>query len=229
MSQAPLAPEVIELLGDDRVWPWLLIEDQALVGELASAGVVPMALAEGRDAALVVRRTHPEGRARDVLAALEVPIVYSAQESRVSWRHPRSSYQQDPPQVEVFQQAIPALTELAERAGLLPGPAPAGPGARSPEDLVLDVLLAHELYHHLALTSLGRVSARHRLRRRVVGPVGRWVEVPVLDELGAHAFVREFCRLRVTTVILDLLTIYRSPERFDDLVRRARSLRDGAA
>jgi len=211
-------PEAVELLGDDRVWPYLLVADELLVERLAAEGLVPRALAAGRDAALQVRRDYPAAQANEVLAGIGVPVVYSSEESPVSWRYPRSSYQQDPPQVQVYVCAIPMLGELAQAVGL---------GGEFSEGRLTDLMLAHELYHHLALTHLGRVSAQHRLWKRLLGPLGRWVEVPVLDEVAAHAFVREFCRLRISPAVLDLLTVHRAPERFGALVRRARVLRNG--
>jgi len=215
---ASVWPAAIELLGDDRVWPYLLLADESQAKRLAAEGLVPTALAAGREAALQVRQDYPAATAKEVLAGLGVPVVYSTEESQVSYRYPRSGYRQDPPQVQVYVRAIPALVELAHEAGL---------GDEFAEDRLPNLMLAHELYHHLALTRLGRVSGQHRLWRRLIGPVGRWVEVLALDEIAAHSFVREFCRLTLSPAILDLITVHRTPERLEALLRRARALREG--
>jgi len=207
--------ETKELLVDDRVWPYLILPDEPTVKRVAAEGLVPKALAAGRDAALQVRRDYPAAGAKEVLADLGVPVVYSTEESQVSWRHPRSSYRRDPPQIEVFVRAIPGMIETAQEAGL---------GNEFPEDRLPELMLAHELYHHLALTRLGRLSAQYRLWQRLIGPIGRWMEVLALDEVAAHSFVREFCQLAISPAILDLITLHRAPERLESLVRRARAL-----
>jgi len=212
-------PEAVELLRCDAVWPYLLFADERLAPRLRAEGLVARALAAGETTASQVRRDHPGAHPEEILARLGVPIVYSDEESRVPWRYPRSSYQPRPPQVTVFVHAIAALSEAAHATRL---------DDVFPEDRLREILPAHELYHHVALTASQRVSAQQRLRRHLIGPLGWWIELPVLDEVAAHSFVRAFLDLRVTPAILDLWTIYRSPERLTSLLQLARSLVDDA-
>jgi hypothetical protein len=102
--------------------------------------------------------------------------------------------------------------------------AASGLGDLFSQDRLRQMMLAHEAYHHLALCSLGRVSDRCRLPWLKLGPFVWRRSVPVLDEIAAHAFVREWCGLAQSPALLDFLTIYRTEERFEALVRRARHL-----
>ena len=208
-------PAPCGLIASERVWPYLVIGDETVIDALRQKGHVSRALAHGRQEAASIRRSHPDQGARAVLSILDVEIVESDEDPKIAWRYRRSEYSRRPPRVTIYRKALPEIAGLAAEAGL---------GAVFPEKVVGELALAHELYHHIALTTSGRVSNHCRIAWIELGPLKLRRRIPALDEVAAQAFAQAFVGASLPPTVLDWLTVYRDPERFEACVRRAERL-----
>ena len=208
--------EAIAWLATERVWPYLVIRDAEVLPRLIEYGYVGDAVAAGQLAAERVSRDHPRASVDDVLADLGVDVVESDAPPKVAWTYRRSQYRGRPPRVIVYRRALTELRTLVADADL---------AWALPADRIRDLMLSHELYHHLAFSELGRVSDRLRLPSRF-GPFTVRRRILTLDEVAAHAFAQRFCGLSVAPVVLDWLTLYRDSVRFDSFLQRVHNLVD---
>jgi len=205
----------IALLSDEDVWPYLLIDDIGAIDRLRQEGCVSRALAEGRRAAGDMRINRPERSLDAILTELGVKVIESDEDPKIAWRYRRSEYLGQPPRIVVYRQALLNLGALADEAGL---------AAAFPAADMRELVLAHELYHHIAFTTLGQVSERCRLPWIRLGPLTLRRRVPALDEVAAHVFAQTLLDLPISPAILDWLTLYPDQDRLDAFVGRAERL-----
>jgi hypothetical protein len=203
------------LYAAETVWPFLLIEDETKLDDLRRSGCVPWAVAEGKGAAADVRRSYRDQSSEAILVDLGVEIIESEATPKLAWRHRRSEYFGRPPRVIVYRKALVALGALAADAGL---------AAEFPAPDMRNLVLAHELYHHLAFQSRGRVSDRCRVPWIYLGPLMLRRREPALDEIAAHAFTQALLSLPLSPTMLDWLTLYGDHERFGAFAARAERL-----
>lgn len=133
-------------------------------------------LAVGQETAVALRNRYGELPVDALLDELGVAVVRVEDEQTIGPVRLRARYLTAPPRIELFMAGLRELQQQCE-------------GEVTPE-LVVDLVLAHELFHHLEATSIGRLAQRYRVTTLGIGPFAVKAGVPAASEIAAHAFAR---------------------------------------
>lgn len=200
----------------DGVWAYLFVPNPGLRSRLVEQEAIRRALETGQQVAKQVRERFPGRPAAEILDSLGVRVVLSQDNPHWGRRLQCAEYQQRPPQVTIYERAMGEMARVAEdcQLDLLADPA-----------VMREVSLSHELYHHLERTQYSPVSKQFRLVTRRIGPFTFYSRVAQLDEIAAHAFAQEMCRLSSSPGILDLLMRYTSTTGRAELLQQSQQIR----
>lgn len=202
----------LDFLMQDDIWPYLLINDSNDLQHILTSDQVPAAINNGKIAAQIVRNQFPHQTIQEIIAGSNLKISYSNEPEKVFNRYRRATYEKHPPEVTIYLKSINNLKNLAIIYNI---------DELASRKMIIDVMLAHELYHHLQKQLLPQARSQYRRVWRQLGPVKIHRFIPSLNEITAHVFSRELCQIKTSPFILDLLTLHRSEERLMKLIDKA--------
>ena len=203
----------------EEVWSAYALSREPLRGRLDREGYRPYydrAPACGREEASRLAHAHPGASVRDMAAALGVTVEKVPMPQGVGIVTFACYYAPD--RIELCADNAQEVQGLLQAAGL---------EERLGSVDVLDMLLAHELFHvvqqwepdlyvnqkHILLRKLGRLRQESRLVS--------------LEEVAAMAFARELLGMAVTPYVYDVwMLLPRAPERAQALYRQLMELRE---
>jgi hypothetical protein len=107
-------------------------------------------------------------------------------------------YTSPPPHVTLYRRPLAALERLLDAAGL---------HSRLGAINVREVVLAHELCHHLVHTGGAPEAVRPRVEVLRIGPWRRRAVVRTAEEIAAAGFAAVWCGLAWPPELLDCLTL----------------------
>jgi hypothetical protein len=163
----------------------------------ARPAIARAARAAGIAMAIDARRDGPRS-AEDALRAAGVQIVGADSGAHAGPFVHHAEYTAPPPRVTLYRQPLAALEQALATAplrgglGLLP--------AR-------EVILAHELFHHLVHTRGAPTGVRLRVQTLRVGRWRRHAVVRAAEEIAAAGFAGAWCGLAWAPELLDRLTL----------------------
>ncbi len=190
-------------------------ELDALVGPLfTSDGWLPMAL-QRLEQDLLARLIETDARPAMARAAREAGEAMARSARRRGWRTAEEALRAQgvevrqsgarwsratapPPRVIVFTRTLDAVEQLLETTGLR---------GRIGTVVVREVVLAHELLHHLARTVGAPAAARPEVEVLRLGPWGRRAVVRAAEEIAAAGFAAAWCGVDRAPELLDCLTL----------------------
>ena len=205
----------LTLLSEDYVWPFLLVQEGPTCPSADWDRLIPLALDNGRAAAELVRKRYPGLTPSSISAAQGIPVHSSRERSNDRWIKLRATYQKRPLKITIYQSGLDSLTELAQKYHI---------HRLNSKELVFEVMLAHELYHHFQPQFLPNSKYQYRT---VWFRLGSWeIHRPlnVLHEIAAHFFARHLCDLNVAPAVLDLLDGSSNHCQIYDLLKQARAI-----
>jgi hypothetical protein len=176
------------------------IEQDPLVQRIAVGERPVLACAARQAGTTIAQRTRSRGwaTAEAALSAEGVAIDESAEEpaGRPFVQHAR--YTAPPPRVTLLSRTLEALDrrlDVTGRRGRLNGVT------------VREIVLAHELFHHLAATTPVPVAVRPEIEIVRFGPWRRRRVVRVAEEIAAAGFVAGWCGVDEAPTLLDAVTL----------------------
>jgi hypothetical protein len=176
------------------------IEQDPLVQRIAVGERPVLACAARQAGTAIAQRTRSRGwaTAEAALSAEGVAIDESAEEpaGRPFVQHAR--YTAPPPRVTLLSRTLEALDrrlDVTGRRGRLNGVT------------VREIVLAHELFHHLAATTPVPVAVRPEIEIVRFGPWRRRRVVRVAEEIAAAGFVAAWCGVDEAPTLLDAVTL----------------------
>jgi hypothetical protein len=182
------------MVGNDRYAGRL---DGPESGRLAAA-----ALADGDALALSLGSAR---RPEALVPELGISIEYTDAAIDVAGHLFSADYRPGPPRIRLYTRALVAI----DRGLAVPGVAETV-GTASAQD----VLLAHEIYHHLDLGRPVTLGRRHRVTSLRLGPLHIRTDLPSLAEVAAGRFAATLLGLNCHAKLLDILMLWESdPER----------------
>jgi len=192
--------EVVAVASDRRLAHLTLSEDpffHRLTPEKAR-DAVEFALKAGEFAAETAKTKwgrNPES----IAAALNLPIIKSADPARTGRAVLFSEYGNKPPSIILHTHSISEVNRLIQEHGLadLLGIEDVGP-----------VHLTHELYHHLDGEKLVPGTAGFRIQTLNLGPIHLASGLPSLSEIAADRFAASILDLTVPPRALTFITIH---------------------
>ena len=107
-------------------------------------------------------------------------------------------YTAPPPRVTVFAGTLDAVEQMLETTGLR---------GRIGTVIVREVVLAHELFHHLARTVGAPAAVRPEVEVLRLGPWRRRAVVRAAEEIAAAGFAATWCGVDQAPELLDCLTL----------------------
>jgi len=207
-----ISKNILDFLYQDNIWPYLLIQDTEFLQQILSSNQVPLALQNGKICAQTIRAQYPSQPVEEILFALNVKISYSDEPVKVFNRYRRAVYEKHPPEVTLFLQSIPQLESLAIDYQL---------NDLASDRVIKELMLAHELYHHLQPQILPQVKRQYRQIWFQIGPFKVYRFIQSLNEITAHSFSKELCQVKTPPFILDLLTTHQTSTRISTLIKKA--------
>jgi hypothetical protein len=193
-------------------WPYFLLKRSAASLRPDEINAVRIAVKSGRERAIQIGRAYPGKKSLDILRDLKVEVEILDENPQWGSRMQCAEYQHRPPRVTIYRIAMEKLASYAEQNQL--------DAFRNPATM-LEVSLAHELYHHLERTHFSRISRHVQLPRWKVGPVTFYRQEHLLDEIAAQAFSQQFLGLTHNPAVLNLLLQHRSTEARSQLLEAA--------
>jgi len=130
----------------------------------------------------------------DVADATAGPFVYTA------------LYSAPPPRVTLFRRTVTAVQALLDATGL---------GRRLAGVTVTDVVLAHELCHHLVYTGEAPAAVRPQVEILRIGRWKRRTVVRAAEEIAAAGFAAAWCGVSWAPDLVDRLLLVICRERLD--------------
>jgi hypothetical protein len=164
----------------------------ARAARAAGADMARQALRGGRASAEESLRVRGVGIHEDGGEAVVGPFVHHA------------LYTAPPPRVTLYRRPLAVLEGLLGAAG---------PRSRLGAVNVREVILAHELCHHLVHTAVSPEAVRPRAEVLRLGPWRRRAVVRTAEEIAAAGFAAAWCGLAWAPELLDCLTltVWRDP------------------
>ncbi|MEM2642840.1 MAG: hypothetical protein QXO34_01705 [Candidatus Bathyarchaeia archaeon] len=142
---------------------------------------------------------------------LEISMV--SQENVVGNLLIRSEYI-PPKTIRIYKRSIEQLKEAISRFGL---------EELFPNEAILDLHVAHEIFHHLEKTRIGVLSERYSIERFRFGPLCFKIRVRAISEIAAHTFARTLTSVKVPPSILD----YIATGNIDNLLAKLAEIKKG--
>ncbi len=136
--------------------------------------------------------------AEDALRALGVSIRDSDAEAASGPFIHHALYTAPPPRVTVFAKPLEAVERALEAMELR---------RRLGSVSVREVVLAHELFHHLIRRLEAPVAVRPRVAVLRLGPWRRWGVVRAAEEIAAAGFAAAWCGVAWAPELVDCLTL----------------------
>jgi hypothetical protein len=215
MSNQSLISVEIKNLMQDNVWPYLIVDNEYLRGQLLETDLANAAIRNGKEAARLVRKRYPKQTAAEIAYALGVKVEQSRERAQIGWRHRRAIYQRYPPQILIFMEGVLQLSRLAVEFDLT---------ELVSQDAIIEVIIAHELLHHLEPELMPNLKRQYRIKWLAIGSFTLYREIYALREIAAHTFSKEICELSISPAVLDLLTINNSKHRLSNLFKEVRKV-----
>ncbi|MFI5338329.1 MAG: hypothetical protein ACHQ7N_00630 [Candidatus Methylomirabilales bacterium] len=161
--------------------------------------VVEQAIGYGREAAREMKARHGTADAGKLSAELGLQVVESAEDYVFGAVVMTSTYVHRQRQITLYTRAVAEMNAFLTRHDLVEvlGVADVGP-----------LYLAHELFHHLEESRLGRAAKLCRVTTFRLGPFAITSGISQLSEIAADAFAQELSSLRFAPRLLDHLTVY---------------------
>ena len=190
------------LLGPDGWMPMALrrLEQDALAARVAPgerAALARAARAAGAEMAARARGDRPAS-AEDALRHRGVLIHEDDGEALCGPFVHHALYTAPPPNVTLYRRPLTALEDLLDAAGFREAL-----GGMS----VREVVLAHELCHHLVHAGRAPEAVRPRVEVLRIGPWRRRAVVRAAEEIAAAGFAAAWCGLTWPPELLDCLTL----------------------
>ncbi|MCD8350843.1 MAG: hypothetical protein LUC93_09565 [Planctomycetaceae bacterium] len=157
-----------------------------------------------------LRSTHPLADMRQLASALQVTVELTDEgggDLFACFREPKT--------IRIFSRVVePARALLAGEAM---------PAVLRQFDLV-EILLAHELFHAVEMRHGATVGKTTRITTFSLGPFVRSARLKCLSEIGAMAFCRRLAKLPWNPYLLDVIILYslnkrRSKNLFDSIMK----------
>ena len=136
--------------------------------------------------------------AEEALRAQGVDVRQSEAEAASGPFVHHALYTAPPPRVIVFTRTLDAVEQMLETTGLR---------GRIGTVIVREVVLAHELFHHLARTVGAPAAVRPRVEVLRFGPWARHAVVRAAEEIAAAGFAAAWCGVDRAPELLDCLTL----------------------
>ena len=217
MTLAECCAGLLSLAEND--WAAYALLREPLRGRLTQAGYRPFyerAAACGRDEALQLRRAFPRFSVWQIAADLgvnvrEVPLPRGAGLVAFACFY-------EPDTIELCGDNARATQALLGKKEI---------DARLREVNVLDLLLAHELFHVLQLQKADSlyVNEKH-IQLRKIGGFRQMSRLVSLEEVAAMSFAKEMLKLQVSPFAYDVLMLLPNfPEQAESLFRRIMDIR----
>jgi hypothetical protein len=202
VSRAELDALVGPLFAPDGWLPMALQRlEQDLLARLIETDARPaMARAARKAGKAVALRSRRRGwrSAEEALRAQGVDVRQSDAEAASGPFIHHALYTAPPPSVIVFTKTLDAVEQMLETTGLR---------ARIGTVSVREVVLAHELFHHLARTVGVPGAVRPEVEVLRLGPWRRHAVVRAAEEIAAAGFAGAWCGVDRAPELLDCLTL----------------------
>ncbi len=192
---------VLESSADTLLWAAMLSEDPVYerIPTAVRASAVERAAACGDRAAEECRTRHGTSDPPVIAAQLGIRVIHSEEPCTYGNLVQASTYSPRIQTITLYTRAIDEMNRFLADHDLA---APLGvPDVRP-------VCLAHEIFHHLEETSLGRAAGLIRVVVFRWGPLTRKSGIAQLGEIAADAFAKRLLTLPVAPRLLDYLTIW---------------------
>jgi hypothetical protein len=164
-------------------------------------GARPALACAARQAGLVLARSMRERGAVTAEAALRaagVAIEESAAPAAAGPFTQHALYTWPPPRVTLFLRTLRRVEERLDTSGLR---------ARLRGVAVREVVLAHELFHHLAATTAMPPAVRPEVAVLAIGPWRRRAVVRAAEEIAAAGFAAAWCGVDEAPALVDAMTL----------------------
>jgi len=202
VSQAELDALVGPLFTPDGWLPMALrrLEQDRLARLIETDARPAMARAARKAGEAVARSARRRGwrTAEEALRAQGVDVRQSDAEAASGPFIHHALYTAPPPRVIVFTRTLDAVEQMLETTGLR---------GRIGPVIVREVVLAHELFHHLARTVGAPAAVRPRVEVLRLGPWRRHAVVRAAEEIAAAGFAAAWCGVDQAPELLDCLTL----------------------
>ena len=175
--------------------------DQDPLARRIAVGARPALACAARQAGAVIAqaaRARGWATAEAALRAEGVAIHESAEEPAAGPFIRHALYTAPPPRVTLFARILHALDRHLDAAGLRP---------RLGGVAVREIVLAHELFHHLAATTPMPAAVRPEVDVLSIGPWRRRAVVRAAEEIGAAGFAAAWCGVDEAPALLDAVTL----------------------
>ena len=161
--------------------------------------VVEQAIGYGREAARQMKARHGTADPGRLSTRLGLQVVESAEDYVFGTVVMTSTYVHRQRQITLYMGAVTEMNAYLARHDLVDilGVADVGP-----------VYLAHELFHHLEESTLGRAAKLSRVTTFKLGPFAMTSGISQLSEIAADAFAQELSSLPFAPRLFDHLTVY---------------------
>jgi len=176
------------------------IEQDPLARRVAVSARPVLACAARQAGTAIARSARARGwvTAEAALRAEGVVIYESAEEPAAGPFVHHALYTAPPPRVTLFVRTLQALDRHLDATGLR---------VRIGDTEVREIVLAHELFHHLAATTVMPAAVRPEIEILRVGPWRRRVVVRAAEEIAAAGFAAAWCGLDEAPALLDAATL----------------------
>jgi len=202
VSQAELGALVGPLFTPDGWLPMALrrLAQDLLAHRIETDARPAMARAarEAGEAMALSARRRGWRTAEEALRAHGVDVRQSEAEAASGPFVHHALYTAPPPGVIVFTRTLDAVEHMLETTGLRD---------RIGTVIVREVVLAHELFHHLARTVGAPAAVRPEVEVLRLGPWGRRAVVRAAEEIAAAGFAAAWCGVDRAPELLDCLTL----------------------
>lgn len=181
--------------------PAIVRIEQDPLGRRVAVGARPALACAARQAgATVARRERARGwtTAEDALRAEGVAVHESPAEPAAGPFVHHALYTAPPARVTLFLRTLDALDRRLDATGLR---------ARLGGLTVREVVLAHELFHHLAATTPMPEAVRPEVEIFSIGPWRRRAVVRAAEEIAAAGFAAAWCSVAEAPALLDAVTL----------------------
>ena len=207
----------LSTLSDDD-WCRYAFNRDPLVGRITPEdrlGYCGKAIECGIEQARLVRAEHGDANPVELAGLMRVKLEYKPEEGA----NAMFAYYQEPDTIVVYTANAMATDALVEEHGLrdLVGDA-----------AVVDVLVAHELYHVLEHARPELFTARKLVTLWKLGPFEHRSRILCREEIGAMAFTRELVGLKCSAYVYNVLMLASSnPARAQKLYERIMRIKAG--
>jgi hypothetical protein len=207
--------DLVELLDrakriPDTHWAYVLLTQDLIFWRIEDQDIWPtitMSLQTGLEEAILFKQRFGRCTAKTLAANLRIRIRYATGGTHSPFLY-FSQYQLRPPVIVVYSDALAAITDTMVRVGL-------GDlfGEIEPED----ILIAHELYHHIEAQQPRIATRTTRVCIWQVGPLKVRSPLIAAGEIAAYAFAKEYLQLSFFPKLVEFIAMY--PGRSDIIIR----------